>query len=140
MGARVADDDGAALPQVQFAQAAYTAGEAAGDRTVSLGLGVSPAPTGSFTVAYTVTGTAAAGDDFDGACRAAWPSPAGATTVSIPVAVLDDAVDEPSETIVVTLDDSSAYSLGSTAAATVTIGRRRRDCGASGAGRRRPDL
>ena len=120
VGARVADDDGAALPQVQFAQAAYTSGEAAGDRTVSLGLGVSPAPTGSFTVAYTVTGTATSGGDFavlSGSVAVA----AGATTVSIPVAVLDDTVDEPSETIVVTLDDSSAYRVGSTGAATVTI-------------------
>ena len=118
--AEVADDDLPAAPQVQFTSAAYTAGEAAGDRAVSLGLSLSPAPSWSVTVGYTVTGTATSGDDFT-ALSGNVSIPAEATTASIPITVLNDTTDEPPETIVVTLDERSAYSLGTTAATTVTV-------------------
>ena len=123
VNAKVADDDLLAapvLPLVQFTQASHTAGEAAGDRAVSLALSVSPAPSKAVTVRYTVSGTATSGDDFT-ALSGSVVVEAGASTASIPVAVLDDTTDEPPETVVVTLDASGSYRLGSTAAATVTV-------------------
>jgi hypothetical protein len=47
--------------------------------------------------------------------------PAGAVAATIAVNVMDDAVYEGSETVVVTLTANSAYSIGSSSNATVTI-------------------
>ncbi|MCY3948609.1 MAG: LysM peptidoglycan-binding domain-containing protein [Acidimicrobiaceae bacterium] len=107
-------------PVVQFGSAAYTAGEAAGSRTVSVALSVSPAPTASLAVAYTVGGTAASGADFT-ALAGTVSVAKGTASATIAVTVNDDALDEDAETIILTLTDGAAYDLGSTKKATVTV-------------------
>ena len=73
-------------------------------------------------VAYTVSGTAASGADFTALSGTATIA-AGATTVTIPIPVINDAIVEGSETVIVTLTGvtSGAASLGGTVAVTNTI-------------------
>jgi subtilase family serine protease len=72
------------------------------------------------TVNYAITGTATTGTDYT-------PLPgvvtldAGAATATVVVTPIDDASYESNETVVLTLSANAGYSLGSPAAATVTI-------------------
>ncbi|MCY4068142.1 MAG: hypothetical protein OXE79_03400 [Acidimicrobiaceae bacterium] len=113
----VTDDD---VPVVQFAAAAYTVGEATGDRSATVTVSVSPAPAVNTVVSYTVSGTAASGDDYTPLTGTATIA-AGVGTVTIPVVVRDDSLDEPAETIILTLAAGTGYTLGSQTATTVTI-------------------
>ena len=113
------DDDPAVTPVAQFGSATYTAGEASGSRTASVVVNLSPAPSGSVSVSYTVTGTAAAPGDY--AALSGTVSVGTSGTATIAVTVADDSIDEVAETVVLTLAAGSGYSLGSTRVATVTI-------------------
>ncbi|MCY4280866.1 MAG: hypothetical protein OXC59_09210, partial [Acidimicrobiaceae bacterium] len=113
----VTDDD---VPAVQFASASYAGGEASGDRSVTVTVNASPVPAVNTVVSYTVTGTAASGSDFTELSGTATIA-AGDSSVPIPVAVLDDNIDEPSETIILTLGAGSGHTLGARAATTVTV-------------------
>jgi carbon monoxide dehydrogenase subunit G len=76
---------------------------------------------GALVVTYTVTGTATADDDYT-ALTGTVTIPAGSLTATFNVNVLQDAVSEPSETVIVTLDPGAAYSVSATQDdATVTI-------------------
>jgi len=81
----ITDDDDPPLlgtPVAQFGSAAYMAGEALGSRTASVAVSLSPAPSGTVTVAYTVSGTATSVDDFAALCareRCPW-APIGEAT------------------------------------------------------------
>jgi hypothetical protein len=74
----------------------------------------------ALTVNYTVAGTATKGTDYSN-LTGSLTIPAGSTTATLPVNVIDDSAVEGSETSVVSLSSSSAYTLGSTSSATVTI-------------------
>nr|WP_281062625.1 C2 family cysteine protease [Limnoraphis robusta] len=74
----------------------------------------------ALTVNYTVAGTATKGTDYSN-LTGSLTIPAGSTTATLPVNVIDDSTVEGSETSVVSLSSSSAYTLGSTSSATVTI-------------------
>jgi hypothetical protein len=82
------------------------------------------APTGGLTVAYDVaTGGSAAtpGVDYTALSGSAFV-PAGATSVSIPVQVLDDTLGDPGETISLTLAPGTGYAPGAPGSASLTIG------------------
>jgi len=79
-----------------------------------------PAPSTGLTVRYTVGGTASAGSDYQ-ALSGVLNIPANATSAVIPVAVIDDDRSESSETIVLTLGQSSGYVVGTQNSATMTI-------------------
>ncbi len=113
----VTDDD---APAVAFGASAYTAGEASGSRNVNVAVNVSPAPASDIAVAYAVQGSATPGDDYT-ALSGSLTVPAGATSASIAVAVVDDNIDDDNETIILTLTNASAYNLGTTTSTTVTI-------------------
>jgi hypothetical protein len=81
-----------------------------GEFTVTLS---APAPAGGTVVNYTVSGTATNGVDYAN-LGGSVTVPAGATTVTIPVAVIDDSFQETDETVILTLD-------GGGSSATVTI-------------------
>jgi hypothetical protein len=74
----------------------------------------------ALTVNFSVSGTATSGSDFTSLGTTANFSVGSATATAL-VAVLDDILVEGNETVVVTLGAGAEYTLGSPAAATVTI-------------------
>ncbi|MXZ99501.1 MAG: hypothetical protein F4Z23_10760, partial [Acidimicrobiaceae bacterium] len=103
-----------------FASDAYTATEAAASRTVNARLNLSPAPTSAIAIGYTVTGTAASGDDYTALSGTVNASP-GDTFVDVAVTVIDDNIDDDGETVVLTLTTSPLYNAGANGSTTVTI-------------------
>ncbi len=116
----VSDND-TRTPIVSFASSASTAGEGAGTRNVTVNL--NPAPASAIVVRYGVAGTADEGGNNDftiarfGSLRVA----AGATSATIDVTIIDDSLDESSETVILNLTDHADYDLGATASHTLTI-------------------
>ena len=119
-------NDGAApppgTPTVGFASATSSAAEDAGTHNVTLDLAPA-APSGGLDVAYTVTGTATAGsgNDFTIQGSGTLSVAAGATTATIPVAINDDSAEETAETVALTLNPGTGYTLGGTTVHTLTI-------------------
>ena len=103
----IADND---TPTVTFAQPSQHTGEGAGTRTVTVNLSVAQAT--PLTLAYTVGGTATPGADFTIAGSGTLTVPASATTATIPVALVNDGVDDPDETVVLTLGAGEGYRVG----------------------------
>ena len=119
-------NDGAApppgTPAVGFASATSSAAEDAGTHNVTLDLAPA-APSGGLDIAYAVTGTATAGsgNDFTIQGSGTLSVAAGATTATIPVAIIDDSTDDDAETVVLTLSSGTGYTLGGTSVHTLTI-------------------
>ncbi len=119
-------NDGAApppgTPAVGFASATSSAAEDAGTHNVTLDLAPA-APSGGLTLAYAVTGTATAGsgNDFTIQGSGVLSVAAGATTASVPIAIIDDSTDDDAETVVLTLSSGTGYTLGGTTVHTLTI-------------------
>jgi hypothetical protein len=72
------------------------------------------------TVNYAVSGTATGGSDYAGLSGAV-TIPSGSTSVTVIVTALDDIVDEPDETVVLSLVGMAQYALGASSSATATI-------------------
>jgi len=106
------------LPRVQFTTAASVAGEAAATMIV---MTLDRAPTIAVTVELSVTGTATGGVDHTlGDQVIAFP--AGTTTQMLPLAIIDDALDEDDELLDLQLKNASAGLLvGATATHVHTI-------------------
>ncbi len=119
-------NDGAApppgTPAVGFASATSSAAEDAGTHNVTLDLAPA-APSGGLTLAYAVTGTATAGsgNDFTIQGSGTLSVAAGATAASVPIAINDDSTDDDAETVVLTLNPGTGYTLGGTTVHTLTI-------------------
>ena len=94
---------------VSFATASQSVREGWGTRDVTVNL--TAAPASDLTVSYTVGGTATAGTDY-AALSGTLTVPAGARTATIPVALVDDGVDDAGETVVLTLDAGEGYQVG----------------------------
>ncbi len=118
--ATIMDDDTA---QASFASAAASVGEAVG--TANARVNFAPALASDITLSYALSGTAARGNDYGitgvtsntGTLDVA----SGATSATIPVTITDDSVVEGSETIILTLQDGTGYSVGSPNGHTLTI-------------------
>lgn len=78
------------------------------------------APAANLQVAYTVSGTATSGDDFQVLSGVAM-IPAGQQMVVIPVVAVADALIEGSETVTLTLSTSASYAVDSNKSASVKI-------------------
>ena len=119
--ATVVDDDNtgpSALPAVEFAVAAYSGGEASGNRTINVALRATPAFTAATPVSYAVSGTATAGEDFTPLSgTVSMTGGAGA----IPITILQDQMDDDGETIVLTLTAANGYTVGTQGSTTITI-------------------
>ena len=76
--------------------------------------------TAALTVNYTVSGTATAGSDYS-ALGTSVSFAAGATTVTKTVTPVQDSLIEANETILLTLQQSPNYTVGSPASTTVTL-------------------
>ena len=108
-------------PKASFASATSNPGEDAGAHSVTVN--INPAPTKAVTLTYTVEGTASegSGKDFTVENKGALSLAAGATSANIPITVVDDAVNESDESIILTLTGGQGYGLGTTRVHTVTI-------------------
>src|SRR3972149_2481479 len=76
--------------------------------------------TSALTVNYTVSGSATSGSDYN-SIGSSVTIPSNSTYTTITVTPIDDATDEPPETVIVTLGTSSDYITGTPNSATVTI-------------------
>ena len=102
----IADND---TPTVTFAQGSQHASESAGTRNVTVRLSVAQAT--PLALAYTVGGTATPGADYT-ALSGTLTVPAGTTSATLPVALVADGVDDPDETVVLTLAAGAGYRVG----------------------------
>ncbi len=118
----ILNDDVTSQPTASFASGSSSAAESAGTRNVKVNLS-SAAPSGGLTLGYSVTGTATAGsgNDFTIQNSGTLAVAAGATSAAIPVAINDDDDDDDAETVILTLDDGTGYTLGGTKVHTLTI-------------------
>ena len=107
------------LPIVSIAASDRTASEP-GTNTGAFTITRTGDMTAALTVSYTVSGTATTGTDYS-ALFGSVVIPAAAATAAILVTPLDDLVVEPTETIIVTLVASSAYTIGTPSASTVRV-------------------
>jgi len=106
-------------PTVQFGSATYSVGEGAGTATINATLSAASAV--PVTVDYDASdGTAEAGDDYTAIGGTLSFAP-GQTNQSFAVAILDDALDEPDETLTFTLSNPVNATLGTPSTATLTI-------------------
>ncbi len=106
-------------PTVAFTSSTGTGSE--GTTSVNLGLTLSSASIQTVTVDYAVTGTATgSGTDYTLASGTATIT-AGATTANISMTVVDDALDEADETVIVTISNPTNSSLGTNTTDTYTI-------------------
>ena len=78
------------------------------------------ATTSALTVYYTVGGTATSGSDYN-ALSGSVTIPAGSSSATITVSPINDTVVESDETVIVTLSNNAAYTVGSPSSATITI-------------------
>ncbi len=113
----ILDDD--PVPTVQLGAAAQAVSESAG--TVSLAVLLSNPTAWDVTVPFTVTGTATGGGVDYTIGGSPLTIPAGSTTATIPLTILNDALNEADETVIVTLGKPTNATAGATAAETVTI-------------------
>jgi outer membrane protein OmpA-like peptidoglycan-associated protein len=112
----IIDDDG--VPTVSFTAASQSLGEASGSLALTLELSQ---PSGlDVTVPFSVGGTATDLADY---VITASPIviPAGMTQATVTVTAIDDSLDEPDETVVVSLGAPTNAGLGGTTSETVTI-------------------
>jgi len=107
------------VPNVQFSSDAFRFNEAAGVAAITVNLSVAFGQI--VTVDYTANnGTASAGSDYTASSGTLIFNP-NQTTKTFSVQLLDDAVDEPDETLSLTLRNPGAATLGAIVDATLTI-------------------
>jgi len=107
------------LPTVAFSSATYSAGENTGNATITVVL--SESATAVVNVNYaTGNGTATPNSDYTPTSGVLSFSP-GETSKTFSVPLLDDASDEPNETVNLTLSNASNATLGAPSTATLTI-------------------
>jgi hypothetical protein len=107
-------------PEVEFSLAASSASEDVGTHDIQVELS---GPSGNvITVDYAVTGGTATGGGVDYTLAAGTLTfAAGTTTQNITVSVVDDALDEPDETVIIALSGPSNATLGTVDEHTFTI-------------------
>ena len=103
----IQDDD--AGPAARFAAASSGASEGAGAQSVTVSL--FPVPQSDVTLSYTVTGTASSGEDY-ASLSGSVQVLAQATSVDIPLEIMDDALAEGDETVVLRLNSGTGYTAG----------------------------
>ncbi|MBI5412757.1 hypothetical protein HZA42_00215 [Candidatus Peregrinibacteria bacterium] len=106
-------------PTVQFPTASSSGPESV--TPVSVGLTLSAAPAAEVQVAYTVSGTATGGGVDYTLANGTTTFAAGQTTANISLAIVDDAIADPNETVIITLSGPTNASLGSVTTHTYTI-------------------
>lgn len=109
--------DNDAAPTVNFQISALSPAESAG--TVNLNLNLSAASGRDTLISFSLGGTATTGVDYN--IGTSVLIPAGATNGVLPVTLLEDTLDEPNETIIITLGPVQGATVGATGTHTMTI-------------------
>ncbi|CAM2070029.1 YetA-like protein [Sulfidibacter corallicola] len=113
------DDEPGGEPLVQFSQNSSSGSEAIAN--VALPVTITGTPTGTITIDYAVTGGSATGGNDYTFTAGTLSFPQGTTTQNVPIAIVDDAEDENTETIQVTLSNPTNAQLGSNDVHTYSI-------------------
>ena len=111
----IEDDDS---PTATFAAATSSADE--DDGTVTVAVNLSANATMNTDVVYSVSGTATSATDFT-ALSGTVQITSGTNTANISIPITDDTTDEPSETLILTLNNSLGYQVGTTSVHTLTV-------------------
>ena len=106
-------------PEVFFDSTSARVAEGVGTHHVVVRL--RSAPASDLTLNYSVGGSATAGSDFTISNAGTLQVPAGATSVSIPVSIMEDRMEESRETVILTLEDGEGYLVDSSATTTHTL-------------------
>ncbi len=117
----VRDDDSPppGTPVAAFASAASRADERAGSLEIEIAL--DPAPAAPLGLAYTLGGSAESGADYRIAGSGRIAVAAGATRAAIEVAIVDDSLGEPAESVTLALSAGPGYSVGDPGIHTLTL-------------------
>ncbi len=110
---------GAQTPTVSFSSSGDSVLENHGDESVRID--ISPTTHPGFTLGYTVSGTAGAGDFSISGTSGSVTVPAGASTAEILIGISADVSPGATRTIILALSDGSGYTVGSPGAYTLTI-------------------
>ena len=109
-------------PNLRFAAANYTVGEADGTVTLNVSISAAPLVTRPVTVTYTtVDGTAIAGSDYVAASGSLTFNSGGPLIRNIVITIINDNLPEPNETFSVVLQSPENATLAAPSIATVTI-------------------
>ena len=100
-------------PEVFFDSTSARVAEGVGTHHVVVRL--RSAPASDLTLNYSVGGSATAGSDFTISNLGTVEVPAGAISVSIPVSIMEDRMEERRETVILTLEDGEGYLVDSSA-------------------------
>ena len=121
--AGAASDTVAATPTPPVVQFSSSGGSTPENVSSSIPISINPAPSAAITLAYTVTGTATRGSDGDFTAPASDSVvvTAGEAGAFIDIDLIQDALRDPDETVILTLDDGDDYDLGSRTTVTLTI-------------------
>ncbi|MXW61437.1 MAG: hypothetical protein F4003_06600, partial [Acidimicrobiaceae bacterium] len=115
----IEDDD---APVATFATSSGSIYENAEDNTHEVTVNFSRAPESDVAIGYSVGGSATAGEDGDYAALSGSVNvPAGETSATIEVVISDDEDNEGNETVVLRLDNSTEYTVGSRGEYRLTI-------------------
>ncbi|HVP12283.1 MAG TPA: Calx-beta domain-containing protein, partial [Phycisphaerae bacterium] len=106
------------VPTVTFSAASQSASESAGSMTVTAQLSAVSAH--DVTVPFTVGGTASTPSDYT-ITASPITITAGSTTATITISIVNDLIDEPDETVIVTMGTPTGADQGTTAVHTATI-------------------
>ena len=111
------DNDG--TPTVRFNTSSATIMEGP-NKAQSVRINLSPAPSSQITLRYNIGGTATAGSDYN-TLSGSKTVTAGSTSTTISVVIIDDSIEDTGETVVLTLQGGTGYTVGSPSTFTLTI-------------------
>ena len=111
------DNDG--TPTASFNTSSATIMEGP-NKSQSVRINFSPAPSSNITLRYGVGGTATAGSDYN-TLSGSKTVAGGSTSTTITINIIDDSIEDTGETVVLTLSSGTGYAVGSPSTFTLTI-------------------
>ena len=111
------DNDG--TPTVRFNSSSATIMEGP-NKSQSVRINLSPAPSSNITLRYGVSGTATSGSDYD-TMSGSKTVTAGSISTTVTIYIIDDSIEDTGETVVLTLSSGTDYAVGSPSTFTLTI-------------------
>ena len=111
------DNDG--TPTASFNTSSATIMEGP-NKSQSVRINFSPAPSSNITLRYGVGGTATAGSDYN-TLSGSKTVAGGSTSTTITINIIDDSIEDTGETVVLTLSSGTDYAVGSPSTFTLTI-------------------
>ena len=113
----ISDNDG--TPTASFNTSSATIMEGP-NKTQSVRINFSPAPSSQITLRYGVSGTATSGSDYN-TLSGSKTVTAGSISTTVTIYIIDDSIEDTGETVVLTLSSGTDYAVGSPSTFTLTI-------------------